>query len=140
MSPPDLDTAASQGLEPHELEALARAHAPALYRFSLSVTRDPELAEDLVQETFVRALERGGQYRGEAAPVSWLRRILFDLAIDRSRRHGREVPVEEVEESWRDDAYTVDSQAEGRAGGDPRGARGRVDPPSVHLSGRARPP
>jgi RNA polymerase sigma-70 factor (ECF subfamily) len=107
----DRDTAAGQGLEPHELEALAGAHAPALYRFSLSVTRDPQLAEDLVQETFVRALERGGQYRGEAAPVSWLRRILFNLAIDRSRRHGRELPVEEVEESWRDDAYTVDSQA-----------------------------
>ena len=51
------------------------------------------------------AVPRGGRARelAQAHP--------FNLAIDRSRRHGRELPVDEVEESWRDDAYTVDSQA-----------------------------
>ena len=40
-----------------------------------------------------------------------MRRILFNLAIDRARRDTRELSVEDVEERWRDDAYTVDSQA-----------------------------
>lgn len=83
-------------------------HTGMLYRFALSITRHPDLAADLVQETFVRALERSGQYRGEAPVEAWLRRILHNLAIDRARRASHEVSVEEVEDRWRDDEYTVD--------------------------------
>ncbi len=88
-------------------EALAE-HSESLYRFALSVVRDPHHARDLVQDTFVRALERLPQYRGDAPVLSWLRRILHNLAIDRVRRTGREVTVDDVEAEWRDDAYTVD--------------------------------
>jgi len=83
-------------------------HGDALYRFAVSVTRDPHLAADLVQDTYVRALERGEQYRGEASLRTWLRRILYNLAVDRARRSAREVIVEEVEDDWREDSYTVD--------------------------------
>lgn len=86
---------------------LAR-HGPALYRFALHLSHEPQVAADLVQDTMVRALERAGQYRGEAPLRAWLRRILYNLAVDRSRRSAREVVVEDVEENWRDDAYTVD--------------------------------
>lgn len=82
-----------------------------LYRFAMSITRDPSQAGDLVQDTFVRALERSGQYRGEAPLGAWLRRILHNLAIDRTRRASHEVIVEEIEERWRDDDYTVDPAA-----------------------------
>ena len=107
----DRRSAAGEGLEARQLDALARSDAPGLYRLGLSLTRDSELAEDLVQETFLRAFERGSQFRGAGTPVSWLRRILVNLAVDRARSHHREIPVEEVEEAWRDDAYTVDAQA-----------------------------
>jgi len=83
-------------------------HSEGLYRFAMHLTRDPELAADLVQDTLLRALERSDQYRGEAPLRVWLRRILHNLAIDRARRSAREVVVEEVEDHWRDDAYTVD--------------------------------
>lgn len=86
-------------------------HTQALYRFALSITRDPERAADLVQDTMIRALERGHQYRGEAPMRSWLRRILHNLAIDRARRAAHEVILEEVEERWMDDSYTVDPGA-----------------------------
>ncbi len=88
-------------------ERLAAEIEP-LYRFALGLTRDPDLAADLVQDTFLRAVERAGQYRGDAPVRSWLRRILHNLAVDRARRSRHEVLVEEVEESWRDDTYTVD--------------------------------
>lgn len=87
------------------------AETAGLYRFALSITRDPHLAADLVQDTFVRAIERADQYRGDAAPGTWMRRILHNLAVDRARRAVREVVVEEVEESWGDDSYTVDPEA-----------------------------
>jgi RNA polymerase sigma-70 factor (ECF subfamily) len=86
-------------------------HAEMLYRFAMSITRDPSLAGDLVQDTFVRALERSNQYRGDAPLGAWLRRILHNLAIDRTRRATHEVVVEEIEARWRNDDYTVDPAA-----------------------------
>ncbi len=67
------------------------------------------LAADLVQDTFVRALEKRASFRGDSVPATWLHRILHNLAIDRARRASREIAVEEVEERWRDDGYSVDA-------------------------------
>jgi RNA polymerase sigma-70 factor (ECF subfamily) len=85
---------------------------PGLLRFARTLTRDREQAEDLVQETVTRALERASSFRGESSLATWLHRILHNLAVDRSRAR-REVPsddvAEQVEARWRDDAYTVDA-------------------------------
>ena len=86
-------------------------HLDALHRYALGMTRDPHLADDLVHDVVVRALERGDQYRAEAPLRHWLRRMLHNLTVDRSRRSQREVLVEEVEERWRDDSYTVEADA-----------------------------
>jgi RNA polymerase sigma-70 factor, ECF subfamily len=87
-------------------------HIPGLVRFTRSLARDGQQAEDLAQETLVRALERAESFRGDASLATWLHRIAHNLAVDRSRR-ARETPVEdiadEVEARWRDDAYTVDA-------------------------------
>ena len=98
-------------MEAVPLNAFARAlvaERAKLYRFALGITRDQHLAADLVQDTMLRALERSEQFRGDAPIGAWLRRILHRLAIDRGRRAAREVVVEEVEDAWRDDAYSVD--------------------------------
>lgn len=97
-----------------ELAGALPDQLPGLARFTLSLTRDPQQAEDLAQETVVRAMERAESFRGEASLATWLHRIAHNLAIDRARR-DREVPVEDivaqVEARWRDDAYTVDAAA-----------------------------
>ena len=85
-------------------------HLDDLFRFAVALTRDRDLAADLVHDTFVRAVERGDQYRGGSLGA-WLRRILHNLAIDRVRRSSREIVVEEVEEKWHADDYTVDPAA-----------------------------
>ena len=82
-----------------------------LFRYTLGVTRDAHLAADLVQDTVVRALERRDQYRGDAPLGHWLIRIAHHLVIDGARRSQREIVVDEVERSWRDDSYTVDAAA-----------------------------
>jgi len=80
-----------------------------LYPFALSVTRDPDRASDLIQDGWIRASVAVGQWRGDAPLKSWLRRILHNLAIDSARRSNREVLAEEVDDRWRDDAYSVDA-------------------------------
>lgn len=109
MERPDEGSAAGERLTRSRFEALAAAESGRLYRFALSLTRDHAAAEDLVQETFARAFTRRESFRGEASVSTWLQRILHNAAVDRSRRHAREILVEEVEERWRDDAYTVDT-------------------------------
>lgn len=83
-------------------------HLDALYRFALGLVRDPDLAADLVQDTFVRAIERGSQYRGDGELLSWLRQVLHNLAMDRVRRSRREILVDEIDQKWQADDYTVD--------------------------------
>lgn len=83
-----------------------------LYRFALSIARDPAYAEDLTHDALVRAIERIDQFEGDPTRFgAWLRRILHNRAIDDARRSAREVVVEDVEDRWRDDDYTVDPEA-----------------------------
>jgi RNA polymerase sigma-70 factor (ECF subfamily) len=93
--------------EPEDLNE----HLDALFRYALGVTRDAHLAADLVQDTVVRALERREQYREDAPLGHWLIRIAHHLVIDGARRAQREIIVDEVDQSWRDDSYTVDAEA-----------------------------
>lgn len=97
------------GLDADAFEALVHAHAQSLFRFALTLTREPGAAEDLVQETFLRAWRDRERFRGESQEATWLRRILHNAAVDRMRRHKRELLVSEVEADWRDDAFSVDS-------------------------------
>jgi RNA polymerase sigma-70 factor (ECF subfamily) len=87
------------------------AELAGLYRYARSITASQAEAEDLVGDAVVRALERAGQYRGDASLRTWLHQILYHLAVDRARRVSRELSVEDVEARWRDDAYSVDAQA-----------------------------
>lgn len=84
-------------------------HLDVLYRYAVGVTRDPDLAADVVQDTVVRALERRDQYRADAPLRHWLLRIAHNTIVDRARRSGREIVVDQVELDWRDDDYTVDA-------------------------------
>ncbi len=67
-------------------EATLAATLIDLYPFVLSVTRDPDLAADLIQDAWLRAARSAGQWRGDAPLASWLRRIIHNLAIDSARR------------------------------------------------------
>jgi RNA polymerase sigma-70 factor, ECF subfamily len=98
-----------RGLDEDAFQALLATNAPSLYRFARSLGANPASAEDLVQDTFLRALERRSQYHGGNAGA-WLRRILHNLAIDRSRTAAAgEIPVAAVEQRWSESSYTVDA-------------------------------
>lgn len=86
------------------------AELPALVRTARALVRDPIRADDLVNDTVVRALEKAGTFRGESSVRHWLRRIMHNIAIDQARRPS-EILVDEVEDRWRDDEYTVDAEA-----------------------------
>lgn len=56
-----------------------------LRRFVLGVTRDPDLVDDVMQATFLKALQRGHEARAETAR-GWLFRVAFHEALAQRRR------------------------------------------------------
>ncbi|NDO81963.1 RNA polymerase subunit sigma-24 [Citrobacter sp. NCU1] len=66
------------------------AHLTRLWRYGLVLSRDRDLAEELVQSTCVRALERGAQYTSGTRIDRWLFAILHSIWISELRsRHVR---------------------------------------------------
>jgi RNA polymerase sigma-70 factor, ECF subfamily len=74
-------------------EALTLPHLSALYRLALRMAGDPSAAEDLVQETYLRALRSFATLRDPARAKAWLFQILSRLVIDRHRSSRLEVPL-----------------------------------------------
>jgi RNA polymerase sigma-70 factor, ECF subfamily len=72
--------------DPAALQRLVDAHYDPLYRFLLRLTASPEVAAELAQEAFVRALERLRSFEGRARFSTWLHAIALNLWKDTRRR------------------------------------------------------
>jgi RNA polymerase sigma-70 factor (ECF subfamily) len=70
-------------------DQLVRAHYARVVATAFRLLGNPEDAEDLAQECFVRAHRGLASFRAEASFSSWLRRIIVHLARDRYRHQGR---------------------------------------------------
>jgi len=72
-------------LDPRQWVSL---HADYLYSYAVARLDDEEQARDLVQETFLAALERTGQFRGNSSERTWLTAILKHKIIDVYRKRN----------------------------------------------------
>jgi RNA polymerase sigma-70 factor (ECF subfamily) len=72
-------------------------HGDFLFRYAIVRLRNETLAEDVVQETLLSAIQSMGSYAGRAAERTWLTGILKHKIIDHYRRSSREVPLDPSE-------------------------------------------
>jgi len=77
------------------LAALLQRHYSFVYKYLVKVTMDPNLAEEIVQDTMIRCMENIRRYDGTSAFSSWMVTIGTRIYIDRIRRKKRE-------QSWLD--------------------------------------
>jgi len=84
------------------LEALYRAFETPVYNLALRILRNPEDAEDVLQETFLEVVRSIKQYRGEGHLWGWIRRIAASKALMRIRRNQVRATEELHEESTGD--------------------------------------
>lgn len=65
-----------------DFDSLAETYRPRIFRFILASLRDPETAENLTQDCFVRAYKARAQFRGESRLGTWLMQIAANLVRD----------------------------------------------------------
>jgi RNA polymerase sigma-70 factor, ECF subfamily len=73
-------------------------HDQRLFRIARSILQDEHEAEDMVQETYVRALSAIDDFRGEASVSTWLARIAINESLGRLRRRQPTVSLNEIGE------------------------------------------
>jgi len=78
-----------------QLEELFRDYNDRIEGFIRRMVRDVALAQDLTQETFIRAQKGLKDFRGESSPLTWLFRIANNLCLDHLRKEkGRGLMID----------------------------------------------
>lgn len=72
-------------------------HGDVLYRYALARVRKPEVAQDLVQDTFLAAVRARDRFAGQSSVRSWLCGILKHKLCDYYRKLGRETSFTDLE-------------------------------------------
>jgi RNA polymerase sigma-70 factor (ECF subfamily) len=99
---------------------LITRHRDRLWAVALRTTGDPEEAADALQDAFISAFRRAGQFRGDSAVTTWLHRIVVNASLDRLRRRSvrSSVPIPDDDLAGK---LTASATPVGR-GGPPRDA------------------
>ncbi|MEM9562448.1 MAG: RNA polymerase sigma factor [Actinomycetota bacterium] len=93
------------GGDPDDLHRLVTEHGDAIFRIALSVVKDRALAEDVAQETLVKAWLALPTFRGDSSLRGWVLRIAHNTAVSTLRRRRAVLtdPLELPEEPVRPD-------------------------------------
>ena len=87
--------------------AIMQRHNRRLYRVARAVLHDDGEAEDVVQESYVRAFAALADFRGDSSLATWLTRIALNEALGRLRRRRPTVDIETFASTTRSDARVI---------------------------------
>ena len=90
-------------------DSLYEQHAQKVYRYLCSLTGNPDLAEDLTQETFYQAVKSLNSFKGQSSASTWLCGIANNVWLSHLRKQKRSG---EIFSSDEDEACFASSSAE----------------------------
>jgi RNA polymerase sigma-70 factor (ECF subfamily) len=95
-------------------ERLYREHVGRVYGLCLRMTRQPALAEDCTQETFINAWRALARFETRSALGTWLHRIAVNVTLAKRRKSARyeTVPEADVEEEVSEPQWTLETPVE----------------------------
>jgi RNA polymerase sigma-70 factor (ECF subfamily) len=93
---PEFSLSALQAGDRSEFARLVDAYSPQVYRMALKMLNDTQDAEDVLQETFIKAFKHLRKFEGRSSLSTWLYRIAANEALMLiRRRHPNEISVDE---------------------------------------------
>jgi RNA polymerase sigma-70 factor (ECF subfamily) len=110
----DSDDELMQRMAKGEHDALAelyRRHGAAVYSLARHICNDARAAEEVTQDTFLRAWRSAAGFESRGRCAAWLLQIARRRAIDERRRQGRQVETA----AWQEDALAADAAADPEA-------------------------
>lgn len=107
--------ARAQAQDDTAFDQIVRLYADRIYNYVRRMVGNPQDAEDITQEVFIRAYQGLSQFDGRASFSTWLFRIATNLCIDHKRRQSRRVQTlpyhrDEVDEDEGDWEFADTSQ------------------------------
>ena len=100
---------------------LVRRHQPRIHRLAVHMLRDRAEAEDVSQETFIRAYKALARFDGRSEPYTWFYRITINLSLNRIRSRKTQRTTHDTEDP-RLDGLLTDKRPESA---DPSGVASR---------------
>ena len=108
------------------MRAAIDQHAAAVYRLAISIVRDPALADDVVQETMIKAWRHAPHQTDGSVPRAWMLRVARNAAISMLRTRRDDLYGDDTPEQI--SGITVARAVEGRAAfGELQLALGKLD-------------
>jgi RNA polymerase sigma-70 factor (ECF subfamily) len=103
LNNPDISLAALRAGDQAEFARLVDATSSHIYRLALKILRDPQDAEDVLQESYIKAMRALPEFEGRSSLSTWLYRIAVNEALMLLRkRRVNLVPVEDEPEEGED--------------------------------------
>ncbi|CAM01182.1 RNA polymerase sigma-70 factor (ECF subfamily) [Saccharopolyspora erythraea NRRL 2338] len=91
--------AAAQRGDASAFDELVRRHTTTMYRVAVRILGNSSEAEDAVQDAWVSAWRSLKRFRGDAAPSTWLYRVVTNAALAQIRRRRPTVPLDVSDEA-----------------------------------------
>ena len=82
-------------MDREQTEKLYETHYMRVFSYAMTLAGDRTLAEEITQETFLRAFAKAGEFRNESDEVTWLCAIAKNFFFDEKRRQGKTGPIPE---------------------------------------------
>ena len=83
-------------MEQGTFDEVYQCYFDSVYRYVLSLSRDPHVAEEITQETFFKALRSLDQFRGDSSMKSWLCSIAKNIWLSEQRKKKAQ-PIDDEE-------------------------------------------
>lgn len=80
-----------------DYEKLYNAYYMQVYSYAITLTKNPEQAEEITQHTFVKAMSSKSKYGGKSSELTWLCAIAKNLYYDEIRRKQKLTKIEDVD-------------------------------------------
>lgn len=89
-------------------EEILCAEYEAVYRYALSLCRNEIEAQDITQETFLKAVKSAEKFEGNSSLYTWLCAIAKNIWLNHCKRQGREIVPDDLTKVSKEEAVTIE--------------------------------
>jgi RNA polymerase sigma-70 factor, ECF subfamily len=114
LSPEFVKARTAQSVSDTLVQTILRDHSESMFRLAKSIVRDNALAEDVVQESVLKAWQASESFRGDSSLRSWVLRITHNTAISLLRKRREDYREPDLVPEVPDALGQTDRQVHGR--------------------------